>query len=88
MIADIDPEPDQSKPVLFVGHDEAGHWLVQESNGLLEGRFVSRSAAISFALSERHGLGDADVVITLRLLAPVVSFAPVGAGEYALQRAA
>ena len=88
MIADVDPEPDQAKPVLFVGHDQAGHWLVQESNGLLEGRFVSREAAICFALSERHGLGNVDVVITLRLLVPTISFAPVTADERALKRAA
>jgi len=36
-----EPEPDQSGRILKVGQDPAGHWLVQENNGKLEGRFVS-----------------------------------------------
>jgi hypothetical protein len=77
MIANIDPEPDQRKSVLFVGQDIAGHWLVQESAGRLEGRFISREAALSFARAERHGFGNAEVVFAAQPLVPGISFDPV-----------
>ena len=38
-------EPDPSGLILFVGRDAAGHWLVQDRKGQLEGRFISRAAA-------------------------------------------
>ena len=88
MIANIDPEPDQPRLVLLVGQDIAGHWLVQESTGLLEGRFVSHAAAIAFALAERGGRGNADVVITHRPLVPSVQFTPPHSSERALASAA
>jgi hypothetical protein len=88
MMTEVDPEPDQHRSVFFVGQDKAGHWLVQETSGQLEGRFISRAAAISFALAERHAFGDADVVISSRPLVPAISFDPVGPDEQSLARAA
>lgn len=43
-------------PVLRVGRDRKGHWIVQHSRGLIEGIFVSRQAALQFARQEAHGL--------------------------------
>ncbi len=42
----------RSEHVLRIGQDRAGHWIVQESDGPLEGLFRSREAAIAFAMRE------------------------------------
>jgi hypothetical protein len=73
---------------MSVGQDAAGHWLVQESGGRLDGRFVSFKAALAFARAERHGFPGATVAITTTPLIPQISFAPVGPLETAMQRAA
>lgn len=38
--------------VLMVGQDLSGRWLVQDTEGLIEGRFQSRDTALGFARSE------------------------------------
>lgn len=81
-------EPDPSRPILYVGQDSAGHWLVQESGGRLEGRFISFAAAMSFARAERHGFAGATIAVATAPLVPHVSFAPPRADEIALPRAA
>jgi hypothetical protein len=83
MIASLDPEPDQAGPVLKVGQDSAGHWLVQDNGGTLEGRFVSRAAAIGFARSELHSFPAATILMAATPLIPTVSFAPVQPWETA-----
>lgn len=83
MSALLDPEPDQARPVLKVGQDCAGHWLVQDSGGSLEGRFVSRAAAIGFARSELHAFPGAVLVMAAAPLVPTISFAPVQPWETA-----
>ena len=90
MIAPVDPDPDQpgTHSVIYVGQDRAGHWLVQESGGRMEGRFVSRAAAWSFARAERHGFAGACVVAASQPLIPTVSFDPVRPDEFAFARAA
>lgn len=82
-----DPEPDQSGSIFFVGQDVAGHWLVQESGGRMEGRFVSFAAAMGFARAERHAF-HAEVVLSATPLVPQIPFTPVRADERALARAA
>jgi hypothetical protein len=82
------PEPDPETTVIAVGQDIAGHWLVQENHGLLEGRFVSFAAAMSFARAERHGFPGCVVAIAQAPLVPQISFAPVAPWETALSRAA
>lgn len=77
MIASLAPEPDQASPVLKVGQDCAGHWLVQDNGGKLEGRFVSRAAAMGFARSELHAFPGATIVVAATPLVPTISFAPV-----------
>lgn len=83
MLASIDSEPDQRDCILNVGQDRAGHWLVQENNGKLEGRFVNFAAAMAFARSERHSLPGATIVVAQAPLVPIVSFAPVAPWESA-----
>ncbi|SOB88261.1 hypothetical protein SAMN06297144_3409 [Sphingomonas guangdongensis] len=80
-------EPDERGTVIYVGQDLAGHWLVQDSGGKLEGRFVSRSAALSFAEAERQ-IYHASVEMAPMPLVPLVSFDPVPAAERAVARAA
>lgn len=75
-------EPDPAEPIIYVGQDTAGHWLVQDSNKCLEGRFVSQAAAMSFARAERQ-IYHGSVMIAAEPLAPLISFAPVAAHEHA-----
>lgn len=78
-----EPEPDQLECYLKVGQDRAGHWLVQENHGLLEGRFVSFAAAMTFARSELQSLPGATIVQADAPIVPIVPFAPVEPWERA-----
>jgi len=49
--------------VLRVGQDRDGHWIVQEAEGLLEGLFRSREAAIRFAMSECRAFPGSRMVL-------------------------
>ncbi|MFK4872522.1 hypothetical protein [Novosphingobium sp. ZW T3_23] len=83
------PEPDQRASVFYVGQDQAGHWLVQESHGLLEGRFISRDAAWRFARSEIHAYPGGHIVFTMQCIVPTIPFEPVPeAATLVLDRAA
>jgi hypothetical protein len=81
------PEPDQSGLVIYVGQDRAGHWLVQDNNRSLEGRFISYGAAMRYAQAER-GLYHARVELATTPLTPLVSFMPPRSDERALPHAA
>ena len=87
MSPELNPEPDQRGLVIYVGQDKAGHWLVQDSGKSLEGRFVSRSAALSFAEAEGQTY-HASVEIAAAPLVPLISFRPLAADERAHRRAA
>ena len=87
MLSPTDPEPDQRPPVLKVGQDSAGHWLVQESGGRLEGRFISFNAAMTFARSEQSSFPGATIVLETSPLVPIISFAPVQPWEMATPHA-
>jgi len=87
MFADPDPEPDERGFVIYVGQDEAGHWLVQDGGRNLEGRFVSRSAALSYAEAERQ-IYHARLEMASAPLVPMIPFMPVASSEHALARAA
>jgi hypothetical protein len=52
MIISRDSQPPDRSPILFVGQDVKGHWLVQDKSGQLEGCFVSRETALGFARAE------------------------------------
>ena len=77
MLSTTDPEPDRRHTVLRVGQDCAGHWLVQDSGGRLEGRFISFATAMAFAQAERHSLPGATVERAVTVLVPIVPFAKV-----------
>lgn len=88
MLAAVSSEPGSSGSILFVGQDVAGHWLVQENGGRLEGRFVSFATTMSFARAERHGFPGATVAVSPTPLVPQISFAPVSPLDIAARRAA
>ncbi len=73
------PEPDEAATI-HVGQDSAGHWLVQDSGHRLEGRFVSREAAIGYARGECR-MRHARLCMAIAPLVPLVSFAPLTDGE-------
>lgn len=87
MSSEPNPEPDQRGTVIYVGQDQAGHWLVQDSARKLEGRFVSYGAAMSYARAERQ-IYHARVEVTAVPLTPLVPFTPVRSDEHALRHAA
>lgn len=88
MLSPTDPEPDPSRLIFKVGQDAAGHWLVQESDKRIEGRFISYNAAMAFARSEQSSFPGATVVLAQSPLVPIVSFAPVQPWEMAVWHAA
>lgn len=87
MSSEPNPEPDERGLVIYVGQDKAGHWLVQDNGKKLEGRFVSRSAALSFAKGECQSY-HACLELAEAPLVPLIPFGPVTAAEYTLPRAA
>jgi hypothetical protein len=86
--AGTDPEPDQSISTITVGQDSVGHWLVQDSDGTMEGRFITYAAALSFARSEHHACPRSTIVVATNPLTPFISFAPLETWERAWQQAA
>lgn len=88
MLSGVATKPDPGATILWVGQDCEGHWLVQESHGLMEGRFVSRAAAWQFARAERHAFPGAELVEAAQPLVASVSFAPAGLDECVRCRAA
>ena len=88
MLTSVDPDPLQPCTTLWVGRDAAGHWLVQESGGRLEGRFVSYAAAMAFARSARLAFPGAVVEVANGPMVPLVPFRPVQPWEMAQRRAA
>ena len=87
MSSEPTPEPDERGLIIYVGQDKAGHWLVQDNGKTLEGRFVSRSAALSFARGE-CAIYHASLSIAESPLVPLVPFGPVTPADFALPRAA
>ena len=81
-----DPEPDPGPCKLQVGQDEAGHWLVQESGGRMEGRFISFATAMAFARRELYAFPGATIVHATTLLVPIVPFLAPRPSERAIQR--
>jgi hypothetical protein len=87
MSLESNPEPDQPGLIIYVGQDSAGHWLVQDSRRTLEGRFISRGAAMSYAEAERQ-MYAGKLEVTSRPLTPLIPFSPPRQDECALPRAA
>jgi hypothetical protein len=72
------PEPDQRGFTIYVGQDDGGHWLVQDSGRRLEGCFRSRAAALSFARGEQQHYHGA-MEICSAPLSPLISWPALGA---------
>lgn len=87
MSSESKSEPDERGLVIYVGQDKAGHWLVQDEGKKLEGRFVSRSAALSFARGECQ-IYHARLEMARMALVPLIPFGPLAAVEFALAHAA
>lgn len=87
MSSEPECQPDPCGTVIYVGQDKAGHWLVQDSGRKMEGRFVSRSAAMRFAEAERQ-IYHASLEMCVTPLVPLIPFGPVSAVDHALPRAA
>lgn len=60
-------------PVLRVGQDGCGRWMVQENRGLVEGVFVSQEAALHFAVLERHAFPGARIELASAPLTSTLS---------------
>jgi len=63
----------RSEHILRVGQDTEGHWVVQEQDGMLEGLFRSRDAAIRFALSECRAFPGSRMVLATTPLHSILS---------------
>jgi hypothetical protein len=63
----------RSEPVLRIGQDHAGHWVVQEVDGALEALFRSRESAIRFAMQECRAFPNARMVLATAPLTSILS---------------
>jgi hypothetical protein len=57
------PEPASRCPLLFIGKNRRGCWVVRDQSGLLGGLFVSRAEAFRFAMSENGRRPQAIVMV-------------------------
>ena len=57
------PEPCARWPLLFIGRNQRGKWVVCDQSGLLGGLFVSRREAFRFALGENGGRPQAIIMV-------------------------
>ena len=46
------PSCSTASAIVFIGRDSRGNWVAQQQNGLYGGLFVSRTAAVRYALFE------------------------------------
>ncbi len=56
-------EPPSRSPLLFIGKNRRGHWVVQDQSGLLGGLFISRTEACRFAMFENGGREQAIIMV-------------------------
>ena len=47
-----EPEPPSRSPLLFIGRNRRGSWVVRDQSGMRGGLFVSRSEALRYAMFE------------------------------------
>lgn len=68
MTSETEP-PSCSSATVFIGKNSSGQWVAQEKNGLFGGLFVSRAAAVRYALFENghHPESIMPVASTLEL---------------------
>jgi hypothetical protein len=51
--------PSCSSSIVLIGKNDRGRWVAREQHGLFGGLFVSRAAAVKFALFENGNRPDA-----------------------------
>jgi hypothetical protein len=66
-------QPEAPGHVRIVGRDRDGRWVVREEHGLIEGLFVSRSAALHFARLERHAFPGARIEMAVAPLSSILA---------------
>jgi len=59
-----EPPSRERRPVLLVGQDRRGNWVVQEQSGDCGGLFVSRDAALRFVRDENRDQRGTVVMIS------------------------
>ena len=57
-------KPPSRSPLIFVGKNAGGSWVVQDQAGLLGGLFISQAEAVRFAMSENGGQQQAIIMLT------------------------
>ena len=77
-----DPDQDLRPTIFYVGRDCRGRWVAQDREHLRGGLFVSRSAALKFALSE-NGNHPLDIVNLSEPIDLDFSFKPAGYAQFA-----
>jgi hypothetical protein len=58
------PSCSSASTIVFIGKDSHGNWVAQEQNGLYGGLFVSRMAAVRYALFENGNHWEAIVAVS------------------------
>jgi hypothetical protein len=58
------PSCSSASPIVFIGKNSHGNWVAQEQNGLYGGLFVSRVAAVRYALFENGNHPEAIVAVS------------------------
>ncbi len=57
------PSCSSASTIVFIGKNSRGNWVAQEQNGLYGGLFVSRAAAVRYALFENGN--HPETIVTL-----------------------
>jgi hypothetical protein len=58
-----DPEPSPRPPLLFIGRNGRGQWVVRDLHGLRGGLFVSHAEATRFAMFESGRCSQAIIMV-------------------------
>jgi hypothetical protein len=58
------PSCSSASTIVFIGKNSRGNWVAQEQNGLYGGLFVSRVAAVRYALFENGNHPEAIVTVS------------------------
>jgi hypothetical protein len=58
------PSCSSASTIVFIGKNSRGNWVAQEQNGLYGGLFVSRVAAVRYALFENGNHPEAIVAVS------------------------
>jgi hypothetical protein len=59
-----EPEPPSRSPLLFIGRNRRGSWVVRDQSGMRGGLFVSRTEALRYAMFEADYCPQAIVMAT------------------------